>query len=362
MALTWNAILLGTGPDLDTDESSLQTEFSFAGASVGTAANPISKNIYQFTVDDADGDNIWDRDNEAAPETASFAPRNGGTTETSQLDSVVVYNATITYVDGTTANITAVTFQLPDGRVFVAPEITANADDTALNLKEIQGITFNSVSSSSTNLIADRQAGDFVPCFVEGTLLRGEDGERAIETLKVGDLVETLDHGLQPVRWIGCTEVEAVGDLAPIEFAEGVMGAHKALRVSPQHRMLITDWRAEVHFGAEDVLVPAKALINDSDILRRSGGRINYWHVLFDRHEVVFANGVTCESFHPDAYAIDALPKATRAELLGLFPELNSANARPSARTLVKSREGQVLNEHPFNVSKSSPTTHTLKS
>ncbi len=344
MALTWNAILLGTGPDIDTDETSLQTELNFAGASVGSAANPISKRIFEFTVNDTDGDNIWDRDNETVPETASFTPRAGGASETSQLDSVVVYNSTITYIDGTTANITAVTFQLPDGRVFLAPELTANADDAALNFQEIQSIQLNSVSSSNTNLLADRQAGSFVPCFADGTLLRCGDGEHAIETLQPGDLVETLDHGLQPVRWIGCTQVDAVGDLAPIEFAKGVLGAHRALRVSPQHRVLVTDWRAELHFGAEAVLVPAKALINDRDIMRAAGGKITYWHLLFDRHEIIFANGVTSESFHPDTYALDALPKAARAELLTLFPELETADSRPAARTLVKSREGQVLN------------------
>lgn len=344
MALTWNAILLGTGPDIDTDETSLLTEFTFAGASVGSAANPISKNIFEFTVSDTDGDNIWDRDNTpASAETATLTPRGGGTTETTQLDSVVVYNSTITYIDGSTANVTAVTIQLPDGRVFVVPEITANADDTAFNLQEIQSITLNSVSSQNTNLVADRQAGNFVPCFVEGTFLRCESGERPIETLAVGDLVETLDHGLQKLRWIGCTEVDAIGDLAPIEFSAGVMGAKEALRVSPQHRMLLTDWRAELHFGVSDVLVPAKALINDRDIVRRPGGRVRYWHVLFDRHEIVFANGTTSESFHPDAYAMGALSDATRNELVRLFPELSMANSRSPARTLLRSREAQVF-------------------
>ena len=75
-----------------------------------------------------------------------------------------------------------------------------------------------------------------VVCFVRGTAIMTAEGERMIEELEAGDLILTLDHGYQPIRWIGSTTVEAKGKLAPIVFEAGAMGNARRLKVSPQHR------------------------------------------------------------------------------------------------------------------------------
>ncbi|WP_179380839.1 Hint domain-containing protein [Jannaschia marina] len=348
MPLTWNAILLGSGPDLDTDESTLATERSFAGATAGSAADPLADGdgFHQFTVNDTDGDNIWDRDNTPAQaETATIRPPGGGPTETSQLDSAVVYNATITYTDGTTATITAVTFQLPDGRVFLAPEISANADNTALNAQPLQSIRLDSVANNNTNLTADRQPGNFVPCFAAGTLIRTMAGDVPVETLAAGDFVTTYDHGAQPLRWVGQTTVPATGRFAPVRFAAGALGTTRDLTVSPQHRILITGWRAELLFGGPEVLAPAVGLVNDTDIQRVSGGEVTYVHLMFDHHEIVYSNDIPTESFRPDSYSLGAVDTATREEIFALFPELALPEPqfqRP-ARALLTVREARTM-------------------
>jgi hypothetical protein len=343
MPLTWNALLLGTGPDIDTDESTLQTEFTFSGASAGSAANPLSNNIQTFTINDADNDNVWDSDNTGAPETSLLTVN--GVNENVQLDSVVVYNAVITYDDGTTANITAVTIQLTDGRVYLVPEFSANADDTALNAAPIQSIALGTVVTNNTNLVANRQAGDFVPCFAKGALIRTPDGEKPVEDLVAGDLVMTADHGAQPIRWIGRRRVEADGAMAPVEISAGALGAHSAFRVSPQHKMLIGGWQAELLFGASEVLVPAKALINDETINRRIGGQVVYYHLLFASHEIIFSNGIPSESFYPADVALSGLDAASYGELIELFPEIAGQEHAigPTARKTLRAGEARAL-------------------
>jgi Ca2+-binding RTX toxin-like protein len=182
-------------------------------------------------------------------------------------------------------------------------------------------------------------------CFTRGARILTPAGERLIEDLRAGDLVETLDHGPQAIRWIGSSRRAAQGDLAPVLIRAGALGNARDLRVSPQHRMLVTGWQVNLLFGEDEVLVPAKALVNGTTILRDPGGVVEYFHMLFDQHEVIWAEGAPSESFHPGQQGWNALDSATRAEILGLFPALGTAFSGygPSARASLKSYEGQAL-------------------
>lgn len=89
--------------------------------------------------------------------------------------------------------------------------------------------------------------------FVRGTLIDTPDGPRPAEDLAAGDAVTTLANGSRPLRWVGRRRVELIEMLAhpglrPVVFAPGTIGNGRALSVSPQQRMLIDDWRAEVFF------------------------------------------------------------------------------------------------------------------
>ena len=189
----------------------------------------------------------------------------------------------------------------------------------------------------------------FVVCFTRGTQILTDRGEVAIEDLEEGDCVQTMDSGLQPIRWIGSSKRKARGNLAPICIKEGTLGNARDLFVSPQHRMLITGWRAELLTGETEVLASAKSLVNDSTITRVEGGEVEYFHMLFDKHEIVFAEGAPSESFHPGQEGWKALDAPTRDEILELFPELEDGafeNYGPTARTNVKFGDGQVLSQY----------------
>ncbi|MEM0922296.1 MAG: Hint domain-containing protein, partial [Pseudomonadota bacterium] len=224
-------------------------------------------------------------------------------------------------IDPTDPNFTngSQTLTFPDGSTITIPPGTIRTDDPA-------------------NQIADLITAGIV-CFTRGTMIATPRGEVAIEDLSVGDKVLTRDNGALPVRWIGSRRLPAVANLAPIMIKAGAMGNDRDLKVSPQHRMLICDWRADLMFGEPEVLVAAKDLINGDTVYRAEGGEVEYWHILFDSHQIVTANGAPSESFHPGEQALTIMDDASRDELLAIFPELraDAANgygkaARPSLK------------------------------
>jgi peroxidase len=189
------------------------------------------------------------------------------------------------------------------------------------------------------------QGIEMVTCFTSGTDILTPQGDKPIEALAVGDMVITRDHGAQQVRWIGTTTVKATADFAPIAFAANTLGTHAAFQVSPQHRMLLSGWRCELASGQKEAFTPAKHLINDTTIQRRTNGWVTYIHIAFDQHEVICGAGAWSESFHPGAMAIDALSQATRVELFRLFPEvaINPAGYGPAARPQIKPHEARLI-------------------
>jgi len=187
-----------------------------------------------------------------------------------------------------------------------------------------------------------------IVCFVRGTLIATENGDIAVEDLSAGDLVITQSNGPLPLRWIGSTKRIARRSLAPIRIKAGALGENtpsQDLLVSPAHRMVVAGWRAEVLFGEPEYLVPAKNLVNDETItVARDLDEVEYFHIMFDSHEIVMSNGAPSESFYPNQDALSALEEDTRAELLELFPDLERTNGTaPSIRPTLTDAESRLL-------------------
>ena len=179
-----------------------------------------------------------------------------------------------------------------------------------------------------------------VPCFTAGTLIETPHGPLPIEVLRPGDLVQTEGDGPLPLRWIGSRRVTGTGAFAPVLFRAGALGNLRDLRVSPQHRMQIEDWRAPLWFGQSKVLVAALHLINGTTILRAPQPQVTYYHMLFDRHAIVMAEGIATESLHLGQTALASLPRAAREEVLKLFPDLAQ---RDTARPCLLGWEGRLI-------------------
>ncbi|QUS35563.1 Hint domain-containing protein [Falsirhodobacter algicola] len=183
-------------------------------------------------------------------------------------------------------------------------------------------------------------------CFTPGTMILTPHGERPVEDLRPGDSVVTRDDGVQVLRWTGMRKVMAAGRFAPVWFAAGSLpGLRAPIRVSPQHRMLVGGPRAELHLGSREVLVPARHLVGCEGIDWDASGMVTYIHLMFDRHQLIFANGVTTESFHPGSIGLSALDDAAREELFTLFPELRSSMASygSTVRPVARAHESRLL-------------------
>lgn len=193
------------------------------------------------------------------------------------------------------------------------------------------------------NLIAEAIINGAV-CLTRSTLIETPEGPRFIETLRAGDFVNTLDQGPQPIRWIGSRRVPATGKLAPVLIHMGALGNLRDLMVSQNHRMLIRGPQTEVLFGERDVLVAAKHLVNDSTIRIIEGGTVEYFHMLFDTHQIVFAEACPTESLYPGEQALNTVGAEARAEIVALFPELTlRQNDAHLSRYELKAWEAEAL-------------------
>ncbi len=134
-------------------------------------------------------------------------------------------------------------------------------------------------------------------CFAPGTSIATPQGEQAVESLEIGDLVHTVDGRTTPVKWIGRqTILPRFGPaerLMPVRFTAGSLGdglPHFDLTVTADHAMLV-----------EGILCNASALVNGATITRvplaEMGERFTVYHIETENHEIVLANGAPAETF-----------------------------------------------------------------
>lgn len=196
-----------------------------------------------------------------------------------------------------------------------------------------------------------------VVCFATGTLIDTDRGPRPVHLLRVGDMIRTRDHGMQPLRWLGgrqlsASELAGQTRLHPIRVAAGALGPGmpaRDLTVSPQHRLLVRSAIAERMTGAPEVLIAAVHLLGHPGIERIAAATIGYWHLMFDRHEIVFAEGAEAESLHLGPMALSGMSDDALTELRALFPDLVAAGIAgapaPTCRPVMRGKPVKKLIE-----------------
>ena len=157
-------------------------------------------------------------------------------------------------------------------------------------------------------------------CFAAGTRILTDRGEVAVERLHEGDhIVTALNGGTAPIVWIGRRHVrprqhprpEAV---RPVVVQPGAFGPglpHRALRLSPDHAVFV-----------DGVLIPVGLLINGHGIVQEDVTEVTYFHMELPEHEVLYAEGLACESYLAtgDVTAFD-----NRAAAVALHPSFAPA-------------------------------------
>lgn len=202
-----------------------------------------------------------------------------------------------------------------------------------------EGLVFSGASADSSFFTTDNTG---VVCFAKGTMILTAKGEVPIERLSPGDSIITRDNGPQPLLWVasrrlGRDDLARSPKLRPIRLAPELIGADQPLIVSPQHGVLFRDDQGD------------ETLVRATHLARMRGGKarvmqgcrqVSYFHLAFEAHQIIFANGAATESFYPGPQAMLGLAADARSELAALFPELEPVraettygkHARPIAR------------------------------
>lgn len=148
---------------------------------------------------------------------------------------------------------------------------------------------------------------------------------------------------------MGHRTVEGRGKFAPIAVNSTVMdGARRPLLVSPQHRLMFSGYRAQLLFGESEVLVAAKHLVGlEHDVRIAERRLVTYFHMMLDRHEIVYAEGAATESFHAADVGVGALSDTSREDMFRVFPHLRGDLTAygDTARLCLKPHEARLLVE-----------------
>ena len=299
-------------------------------ATYATVGGTFQINTYsQLTFQDGADGTVIDGDS-----TTNETPND--TTQT-LAGNAISWDYTITVTDGTTNyEVGVLDYDINGSGSYTWP--TAEQGYFLAFIGSIPPLSTTLTISAISNNGVSIPVSSVVPCFTRGTLISTPSGPIAIEKLRTGAVVLTLDHGAQKLCWIGSRKLNHVEltvspKLRPIRVAAGSLGLglpERDLLVSPQHRMLLNSAIAQRMFGSAEIFVPAKKLVGVPGItVDTELQSVEYFHLLFDQHEVVFAEGAPTESLFTGPEALKSIGAAASAEIAVIFPEIEAAAYAP---------------------------------
>lgn len=216
----------------------------------------------------------------------------------------------------------ALTLMSPDGQItdaLVLVEVDGEGDINDIYLLPLAGLVArapyalvgidrDSVRTKFAHLCCAR--------FTRGTHITMSSGlQTPIEQLSVGDRVLTRNDGVQQIRWIGQSTVRAVGEFAPIRIRAGTLNNQQDLIVSPDHRLFIYQRQDRLGAGRSELLVKARHLVNGESVTVQDGGFVDYFELLFDMHQIIYAEGIAAESMLIDTRSRPVVPEEITAQL-----------------------------------------------
>ena len=142
-------------------------------------------------------------------------------------------------------------------------------------------------------------------------------------------------------RRLGPADLLANPDLKPILIPAETCGNYAPLLVSPQHGMLLSGAQS----GGPEALVRAKHMAEAPGPVRVAKGKkhVTYIHLMFDQHQIIFANGAPSESFYPGDCALAMFTLDILQDLRRLIPGLGEKSVKaaygPTARPFFKRRK-----------------------
>jgi hypothetical protein len=338
---TINALFLGGYDDLDPVEGpgnlTIENLADLIGETIGNADHPVTQQVSTVTLHDDDDDGlILEDDNGQVAEDITFEGVRAA------LDSSAEVAVRITYADGSVADATLVVAQDSLGRIFLMPRSEGSGFNSPFLDVNIESIEIIDTFRDGLRALTAQLEPDAFVCFVEGTYIRTPNGDRRIEDLSRGDLVNTLDSGPQRIVWIGNQTVAVTEKTAPVRITADALGPQcpsEDLYVSQQHRMLLSSYRIGKIVGVSVAFSAAKHLRSFDGVETAKDDRyITYYHLLLETHEILISNNAYTESVYLGPEARKLLTRRHLAELERLsimangVPVVSPMLARPTLR------------------------------
>ncbi|MGR3291494.1 MAG: Hint domain-containing protein [Paracoccaceae bacterium] len=137
------------------------------------------------------------------------------------------------------------------------------------------------------------------PSISAGAMIATTEGPRAIERLRLGDLVRTKDNGTQTVRWIIKQDLPAIGGTAPIRLSAPFFGLQQDIITARNQRILISGIETEYNLGQDAVSIDAQDLLTHHGV-RPVVGAISttYYQIVLDNHDCICVSGVWADSLY----------------------------------------------------------------
>lgn len=162
--------------------------------------------------------------------------------------------------------------------------------------------------------------------------------------LRVGDLVQTRDNGMQTLRWIGLSRHDAAaGALVRVLNQDG---SRSQMLLAPGHHVLQVSKNANTLFGSHEVLCPVRGLLRADRFETASTATPTLCHLLFDRFELIRAGDIWVESHVPDMPRTRDLAPEFAAEIITALPRLAHDQAMANYlqdRIVLDDREANAL-------------------
>ncbi|SFK07697.1 Hint domain-containing protein [Celeribacter marinus] len=178
--------------------------------------------------------------------------------------------------------------------------------------------------------------------FGMGVILETNEGPQPVEWMRAGDLVLTRDHGYQRVRWVGRSETAQTPPIRVFAHAFGYGCPEHDLVLSPHHHLLMSSPLMPLYFAEDEVLAPIGAMSAQiDDMFDTPNSNPTLCHMLFDQHEVIFAEGVWLESLFPDAQCLELLGATAEHEMRDAIG--NTVDTMVTARMVLNTREVALL-------------------
>jgi glycosyltransferase involved in cell wall biosynthesis len=302
----------GTAAVMDDGVMNVFGTFAGSGGTVDIAGGSLFANAIA-------GSNIYSISSDGVLELGSDAARAStiGFAD-SQANALLLDNdstrlaAHITGLSGAnTIDLASLTFSSSYTTKYQGTQLTIlNGSKTVFTFADIDKL-------GSFSLANDGNGGTLVACYLEGTRILTDSGERPVETLAIGDLVIARHGHAKPIRWIGRRSyagafAAANPELAPVLIRAGALAdglPKRDLYISPEHALYL-----------DGVLVPARELVNGVSIAMTDGtDPICYFHIELPSHDVIYAEGAAAETyidcdnrgmFHNASEALELYPDA----------------------------------------------------